>query len=202
MAKLVLVIAKTGTGKTTSMRNLNKKECSVISCSGKELPFKTDMVPYIPTGNDKYAKVINAIQKATTPIVVIDDANYLLTFEEMARANELGYTKFSQMAVNMFSVFKAIMDKPGDQIFYVMAHAADTEDDSLRFKTTGKMLSEKVVLEGLTNIVVSTDLVDDEFVFKVKTDGTGIKTPIGMFSDPTVPNDLRELDVKIREYYK
>lgn len=201
MARLVLVLARSGTGKSTSLRNFKKGEAQAILCSGKELPFKTDIATFVPKN---YAQVYEAINKASTPVVVLDDVNYLMSMEEMARANEVGYQKFSVMALNMYNVFKAIMDKESDQVFYLLAHASEpTESDSqLRFKTTGKMLSEKVVLEGLTNIVIGADVEDGEFVFKVKTDGTGIKTPIGMFETDTVPNDLKVVDATIRGYYK
>ena len=198
MARLVLVIAKSGTGKSSSMRNLKRGEASVILSSGKELPFKSDLATFVPKN---YSEVINGIEKATSPIVVIDDANYLMSYEEMARASEVGYGKFTSMAQNMFRVFKTIMDKDSDQTFYIMAHAADTEDGSLKFKTTGKMLSEKVVLEGMTNILVTCDVDDGEFVFKVRTDGTGVKTPLGMFDTDTIPNDITILDKAIRDYY-
>lgn len=198
MARLVLVIAKSGTGKSSSMRNLKRGEASVILSSGKELPFKSDLATFVPKN---YAEVVNGIEKATSPIVVIDDANYLMSYEEMARAGEVGYGKFTSMAQNMFRVFKTIMDKDSDQTFYIMAHAADTEDGSIKFKTTGKMLSEKVVLEGMTNILVTCDVEDGEFVFKVRTDGTGVKTPLGMFDTDTIPNDITILDKAIRDYY-
>ena len=198
MARLVLVIAKSGTGKSSYMRNLKRGEASVILSSGKELPFKSDLATFVPKN---YSEVINGIEKATSPIVVIDDANYLMSYEEMARASEVGYGKFTSMAQNMFRVFKTIMDKDSDQTFYIMAHAADTEDGSLKFKTTGKMLSEKVVLEGMTNILVTCDVDDGEFVFKVRTDGTGVKTPLGMFDTDTIPNDITILDKAIRDYY-
>lgn len=201
MARLVLILARSGTGKSTSLRNFKKGEAQAILCSGKELPFKTDISTFIPKG---YADVYAAINKANAPVVVLDDVNYLMSMEEMARANEVGYQKFSVMAQNMYNVFKRIMDKESDQIFYLLAHSAELSegDSQLRFKTTGKMLSEKVVLEGLTNIVIGADVDDGEFVFKVKTDGTGIKTPMGMFAEPTVANDLKSVDAVIRNYYK
>lgn len=199
MAKLVLIIAQSGTGKSSSMRNLKKGEAAVILCSGKELPFKSDLPTLVPRD---YNQVVEAIQSADTPIVVVDDANYLMSFEEMARVNEAGYGKFTQMAANMFRVFKTIIDKPGDQIYYVMAHAEGREDGLLKFKTSGKMLSDKIVLEGLTNIVLTTEIVDGEFVFKTRTDGTGVKSPIGMFSESTMPNDLKLVDKAVRGFYK
>jgi NAD kinase len=199
MARLVLVISKSGTGKSSSLRNLKKGEASVVLSSGKELPFRTDIATMFPKS---YADVLNAIEKSTAPIIVVDDANYLMSFEEMGRVNEIGYAKFTQMAQNMFKVFKSIIDKESDQTFYVMAHAAESEDGMLRFKTTGKMLSDKVVLEGLTNILITNEITaDGEFVFKVKTDGTGVKTPLGMFNTETIPNDLKEVDKAIRAYY-
>lgn len=201
MAQLVLVIAKSGTGKSSSIRELKPTEAAVVLCSGKDLPFRHDLKTFVPSG---YADVINIIQKSTKPMIIIDDANYLMSFEEMSRVNETGYGKFTQMAANMFGVFKAILDKKSDQVFYVMAHQAepdDKSDDQLRFKTTGKMLSEKVVLEGLTNIVISTEFKEGEFLFRVQTDGKGVKTPLGMFDTPTIPNDLKLVDDAIRKFY-
>lgn len=200
MARLVLILAKSGTGKSTSAREFKKGEAQAILCSGKELPFRTDIATYYPKN---YADLYAGIAKASTPVVIVDDLNYMASFEEMARANQTGYQKFTEMAVNLYNVFKAIMEKDSDQVFYVMAHAAENSegDSQLRFKTTGKMLSDKIVLEGLTNIVLGADVADGEFVFKVKTDGTGIKTPIGMFDTPTVPNNLKDINKVIRKYY-
>jgi len=200
MARLVLVISRSGTGKSSSMRNLKKGDASVVLSSGKELPFKNDLATFVPKS---YQDVIGAIDKATSPIVVIDDANYLMSFEEMKRVTEVGYGKFTQMAQNMFNMFKAIIDKDSEQTFYVMAHAADTEDGHLQFKTTGKMLSDKIVLEGLTNILLTNEITaDGEFVFKVRTDGSGVKSPIGMFETATIPNDLKLVDEAITKFYK
>lgn len=202
MARLVLIISKSGSGKSSSLRNLKKGEASVILSSGKELPFKTEISTFVPKAG--YVDVLNAIDKASSPIVVIDDANYLMSFEEMNRVQEVGYGKFTQMAQNMFKVFKAIIDKPTDQTFYIMAHAAETEDGQLRFKTTGKMLSDKVVLEGLTNILLTNEITaDGDFVFRVKTNGMGVKAPMGMFPEDveTIPNDLRLVNEAINNYY-
>lgn len=200
MSRLVLVLGKSGLGKSSSLRNFKKGEATAVLCSGKELPFRTDIATVMPKS---YADVMQVIEKSNAPVVVIDDANYLMSFEEMGRVQEVGYAKFTQMAQNMFRVFKSIIDKVTDQTFYIMAHSADNEDGILQFKTTGKMLSDKIVLEGLTNILISPDITaDGEFVFRVKTDSTGVKTPIGMFNTSTVPNDLQAVDKIIRNYYK
>lgn len=198
MAKLVLVIARSGTGKSSSLRNLKPEEAAVVLCSGKDLPFRHDLKTFVPGG---YSDIYAIIEKSTKPMIIIDDANYLMSFEEMNRVNESGYGKFTQMASNMFKVFKAIIDKESDQVFYIMAHSDEDETGRLRFKTTGKMLSEKVVLEGLTNIVLTTDIVDGAFVFRTQTDGLGVKAPLGMFDSPTIENDLKLVDTAIRKFY-
>lgn len=198
MAKLVLIISRSGTGKSSSLRNLKPDEGAVILCSGKDLPFRHELRTFVPKG---YADVMQIIQQSKKPIIVIDDANYLMSFEEMSRVNEIGYAKFTQMASNMFRVFKEIIDKDSDQIFYIMAHQTEDENNQIRLKTTGKMLSEKIVLEGLTNIVLTSEVTDGKFVFRVQTDGLGVKTPLGMFDTPTVPNDLKIVDQAIRKFY-
>lgn len=199
MARLVLVIARSGTGKSSSLRNLKKEEAGIVLCSGKELPFQNDLKTIVPKG---YIDVLYVVENSEAPIIVIDDINYLMSFEEMSRANEIGYTKFTQMASNMFDIFKKIIDKDSDQIFYLFAHQDESEDGQLRVKTTGKMLSEKVVLEGLTNIVLTTEVQDGEFLFRVQTDGKGVKSPMGMFEGATIPNDIKLVDEAIREFYK
>lgn len=199
MSKLVLIISQSGTGKSSSLRSFKIGEANVLLCSGKELPFRTEVATKVPKS---YTEIYEAIKSAVAPVVVIDDANYLMSFEEMSRVGESGYAKFTQMAQNMFRLFRTIMDKDSDQIFYVMAHAENREDGLLRFKTTGKMLSDKIVLEGLTNIILTTEIVDGKFVFKTATDGTGVKSPLGMFESPTIPNDLKLVDTAIRDFYK
>jgi len=198
MAHLVLVISPSGTGKSSSMRNLTKEEAAVVLCSGKDLPFRHDLPTMVPK---TYIDVYHAIETSKKPIVVIDDVNYMMSFEEMSRVGETGYGKFTQMAHNMFQVFKKVVDKESDQVFYIFAHAAEEEDGKLRMKTTGKMLSEKIVLEGLVNVVITNEFKDGEFLFRVKTDGNGVKSPLGMFNEETIPNDLKLVDTAVREFY-
>jgi len=198
MANLVLVISPSGTGKSSSLRNLKKEETAVVLCSGKDLPFRHDLPTMVPK---TYIDIFNAIDKSVKPIVVIDDVNYMMSFEEMNRVGEIGYGKFTQMAQNMFNVFKRILDKDSDQVFYVFGHSAEDEHGRIQLKTTGKMLSEKIVLEGLTNVVITNEIVDGEFRFRVQTDGSGIKSPLGMFDKPSIPNDLKLVDEAVRKFY-
>lgn len=200
MARLVMVLGRTGTGKSTSLRNFTAKDVNVISVLGKELPFKTDIKPYHPK---TYRDVLVAIEKASKPVVVVDDTNYLMSLFEFATINETGYAKFARNAESMVRIFNAILEKDSDQTFYVFAHSENTEDGHLAFKTTGKMVSEKYTPEGATNIVLEAAMDDatDEFIFRVKANGSGVKSPLGMFDTPTVPNDLKAVNETIKKYY-
>lgn len=201
MSRLVFILGESGTGKSTSLRNLTKKDVNVISVTNKELPFKTDIKPYHPKTYEDVAKGINS---ANAPIVVIDDANYLMSNFEFQTINENGYGKFARNALGMVNMFNAIINKPTDQTFYIMAHTEQSEDGQLRFKTTGKMVSEKYNPAGVTNIVLEAKYDDEseEFVFRTKADGHGVKSPMGMFDTATVPNDLKLVHKTISEFYK
>ncbi len=199
MSQLTFVLGRSGTGKSTSLREFKKADgIGYITATGKPLPFKND-IPQFHAKN--YATLIAAIKQSTAPVVVIDDFNYFMSFEEFSQATVKGYEKFTQMAVNVVNVIETITSKETDQRFYILAHSENNEDGQLRLKTTGKMVSDKFVPEGLTNQVVETAVVDREFVFKVKTDGSGIKTPMGMFAEETIPNDLKQLDKALVEFY-
>lgn len=199
MSQLTFVLGKTGTGKSTSLRNFKAKDgVGYITATGKQLPFKNDIPQYHA---ESYSKLMAAINQSEAPVVVIDDFNYYMTREEFAQAGNKGYEKFTQMAVNVVNVIDLITNKKSDQRFYILAHSENNDNNELRLKTTGKMVSDKFVPEGLANQVVETAVIDGEFVFKVKTDGTGIKTPMGMFDTETVENDLKVLDEKIKAFY-
>ena len=202
MSQMTLVLGQSGTGKSTSLRNFTKADgVGYITATGKPLPFKSD-VPQYHAKN--YSELIAAIKQSEAPIVVIDDFNYFMSYEEFSKAHIKGYDKFTEMAVNVVNSIDAIDKKETEQRFYILAHSQEkTEHDSqLKLKTTGKMISEKFVPEGLTNQVIQTTVIDGEFVFKVKSDGSGVKTPMGMFDTDTIPNDLKVLDEAIKEFYK
>lgn len=202
MCRMVLIIGVSGTGKTSSLRNFKKEDAQVISCSGKELPFKSTLSVYTPKN---YTQVYGAIEKASAPAVIIDDTNFLMVADEFARAKEVGYSKFTDFAINLNTLFKLINDKDTKQTFYVFAHPEDRDEShpNLEFKISAGKMSKKFPIGGLTNIVLETVIDEDgQFVFRTKTDGSGIKTPIGMFETPTVPNDLKEVDKIITAYYE
>lgn len=203
MAKIVIVLGDSGSGKTASLRNLPEGSAVVMSATGKELSFvNKNKIQLAKVG---YAEILKTIPVVKTPIVIIDDANYLMTFENMDRAKELGYSKFTEMAVHFYEIFDAISKKTSDQIFYIIAHS-DTNETTGRkeMKTVGKMLSEKIVLEGLTNIVIESSYDElDGYIFNMqRTDAkSAAKAPMGMFETAKMPNDLYEVDKVIRKFY-
>ena len=200
MAQLTFVLGRSGTGKSSSLRHLKKADgVGYITATGKPLPFKND-IPQFHAKN--YGELAAIIKTSKAPIIVIDDFNYFMSFEEFSKANIKGYDKFTEMAVNVVNIIELITKKETDQRFYILAHSEQNDEGLLKLKTTGKMVSDKFVPEGLTNQVIETAVIDGEFVFKVKTDGTGIKTPLGMFEADTIPNDLKELDEAIVNFYK
>lgn len=201
MSRMILVLGETGTGKTSSLRNFKKDEAQVVACSGKPMPFKNDLSVFVPSG---YTSIYSAIEKADAPIVVIDDLNYMMVSDEFARAKETGYGKFTDFALSLDGVFKRIKAKNTDQTFYVFAHPDDRSETmtTLSFRISAGKMSKKFPIGGLTNEVFETVIDEDgQFVFKVKTNGTGIKTPLDMFDTPTVPNDLKEVNKIISAYY-
>lgn len=200
MSQLTFVLGNSGTGKSTSLRNFTKKDgIGYITATGKPLPFKSD-IPQFHAKN--YADLWAGIAQSEAEIVVIDDFNLLMSFEEFSKASIKGYEKFTEMAVNVVQTIERITKKDTNQRFYILAHSENNDDGKLRLKTTGRMVSDKFVPESLTNQVVETTVIDGEFVFKVQSDGSGIKTPINMFSTPTIPNDLKMLDNAIKDFYE
>lgn len=200
MARLIFVLGHPGTGKSTSLRKLKKEDVGYISSTGKELPFKSDLKPVV-------AKTMNEIKelvkKSKKPIVVIDDVNYLMTFQVLGRSNEKDqFHVFRDIGNEFYQLIKAIIDKPTNQNIYLFGHIELNDEKLVQLKTAGQMIRNNIAPEGLTNIVLEATNDLGEFVFKVRSDGTGVKSPIDMFEDKTIPNDLKLVNDKINNYYK
>lgn len=203
MAKIVIVLGDSGSGKTASLRNLPEGSAVVMSATGKEFSFVN--VNKLKLAKVGYAEIIKNIPLIKEPVVVLDDANYLMTFENMNRSKEDGWGKFTDMAIHFYEVFDAIAKKDSDQIFYIMSHSEISENTGQRqMKTIGKMLSEKIVLEGLSNIVLEAtyDELDGYMFTTTRTDSkSAAKAPMGMFTEKKMTNDLFEIDKLIRKFY-
>lgn len=200
MARLIFVLGQPGTGKSTSLRNLKKDEIGYISVTGKELPFKTDIKPVVA----KTAKEVAAlVGKSTKPIVVIDDVNYLFTFQVFGRSQEKDqFQVFRDIGNDFYKLVEAITNKDTDQSIYLFGHIELNDKNLVQLKTAGKTIRDNIAPEGLTNIVFEAINDLGEFVFRVKSDGSGVKSPMDMFDTETIPNDLKVINAKINAYYK
>lgn len=200
MSRLIFVLGQPGTGKSTSLRNLKKEDVAYITVTGKELPFRTTIVSTPVKAMGEVQKMVLAAKK---PIVVIDDVNYLFTKEVFgASEKEDKWGVYDKISKDFYNIVQTILNKDTEQNFYLMGHVEDLESNALALKTLGQATRKNNNPEGWTNIVLESTVELDEFVFKVKTDGSGVKSPMEMFDTPTVPNDLKIVDDKINAYYK
>jgi len=200
MARLIFVLGNPGTGKSTSLRNMAKDEVSYITVTGKELPFRTTIKPVPVKTMDEVQKMIVAAKK---PIVVIDDVNYLFTKEVFGASEKTDkWDVYDKISKDFYRIVQSILNKDTDQNFYLFGHLEDPDSSTLALKTLGQATRKNNNPEGWTNIVFQSDVELDEFVFKVKTDGSGVKSPMEMFDVTTVPNDLKIVNDKINAYYK
>lgn len=200
MAIIVMVYGQSGTGKSTSLRNFKPEDVCIVNVSGKPLPFKNKHKTF---NTDDYMSIEAAIQKAPAKSIVIDDATYLMTGEYMRTAKVTGYQKFTDLALNYYTLVKTAVALPDDKIVYFMGHSDIDNNGNEKFKTIGKLLDEKITLEGMFTIVLKTVVTDGKYQFSTRNSGQDtVKTPMGMFSEPLIENDLAAVDKAIREYYE
>lgn len=200
MAIPVAIVGESGSGKSASMRNFKAEELGVINVSRKPLPFRTDIKPY---NTDDYMKIDRALRAAKTKSIVIDDAQYLMANEFMRNARVQGFQKFTDLALNFWTLIQTVINElPEDMIVYFSMHVERDNSGNEKIKTIGRMLDEKITLEGLFTIVLKTTVTDSKYSFSTQTNGQDtVKSPIGLFDAPLIDNDLRLVDDKIREYY-
>lgn len=199
MAVLVMIYGQSGTGKSTSLRNFADDEVAVINVSGKPLPFRNKLKTY---DTDSYAKISSALDKIERKSIVIDDATYLMVNEFMRTAKVTGYQKYTDMAFNFNSLVTKASQLANNKIVYFLGHSDLKDDGTEHFKTVGKMLDNYVTVEGKFTIVLKTVVQDGKYYFSTHNSGQDtVKSPLGMFEDNYVDNDLKAVDAIIREYY-
>ena len=230
MAELGAIVGESGSGKSTSIRNLNPKETFIINVARKALPFPGYKKNYIPleqnsetkrfegnlynTSNiEQIAKVLKIIDKTMPHIkqVLIDDSQYLMSFEAMDRSYEKGYEKFTQIAFHFYSILKEAMNMRDDLKIFILTHSENVGDSlnpSLKIKTVGKMIDNMITVEGLFTYVLFTGRVKNEedkleYKFITQSDGTTTaKTPMGCFNEMYIDNDLSLVFQTIDSYNK
>jgi len=222
------IYGESGSGKTTSLRNMNPDTTFIISTTGKPLSFKGWKKKYIPFKIDKETKdmsvkyyissnskqifiVLKIINSRLFNIrrVVIDDMQYIMSYEFVDRATEVGYSRFSEIAQHMMDILRYSEQMREDCTMCFLTHADNvgTEiDPKYVIKTIGKLLSEKVTLEGLFTYIFFTKVTegdDGRMQYKLVTNNDGkclAKTPMGMFEELEIDNDLNEILKVIKEY--
>lgn len=196
----VMVLGESGTGKSTSLRNFTPDEIGIINVCGKPLPFRNQMNDL---KTDNYLKIEKALKASEKKAAVIDDCQYLLANEYMRQAKVTGYQKFTDIAQNFWTLVQVVIrELPEDMIVYFLGHVERDANGNEKFKTIGKMLDEKITVEGMFTIVLKTSVQDGRYLFSTRNSGSDtVKAPMGMFDEAYIDNDLKMVDTAIREYY-
>lgn len=201
----VLIIGKSGTGKSASLRNFKADEVGIINVLNKPLPFKNDLKL---SCCDDYNKIKEIIKGAKVKTLVIDDAGYLITKEFMNNHTKAGggnavYAMYNKMADNYFKLIEFCKTAENDKIIFFIMHEDRNEVGELKPKTVGKLLDEKVCVEGMFTIVLRSVFKDKKYLFLTqKEDELDLqKSPIGLFENIEIDNDLKFVEEKIREFY-
>jgi ABC-type dipeptide/oligopeptide/nickel transport system ATPase component len=206
MATPVLIIGKSGSGKSTSMRNcIDKEDWNLIRVLNKPLPFKGKINGW---STDDYQTVMKCLAQSKAKNIVLDDAGYLITNMFMNKHSSAGagngvFTLYNQIGDHFWNLIQYIVKLPEDKIVYVVMHEDTNDFGQIKPKTIGKLLDEKVCIEGMFTIVLRCIEESGKHLFVTQSaDGAVSKSPIGMFEDLTIDNDLLIVEKAIREYYE
>lgn len=210
MSIATLILGVSGTGKSTSLRNLDPAKTLLIQCIKKPLPFRAGdwkiRTKASPEGNifqtDNPVHIEKAMRTSTHDIVVIDDYQAVMVNELMSRSTEKGYDKFTDIGKHAWEIFTAAGALAEHRRVYILAHTQTDDFGAVRMKTVGKMVDQTLVPEGYFTIVLRTEVQNGQYLFSTQTNGQDCcKSPIGMFADPLIPNDLKAVDDAITEFY-
>lgn len=198
----ILILGHSGSGKSTSLRNFRSGEISLINVMGKPLPFKGRFVNTI--NSDKYEIIGDALATMKTKIAVIDDAQYLMANEFMRRAMERGYDKFTEIANNFWTLVNYVINElPFDTTVYFLMHIERDDAGNEKVKTIGKLLDEKITVEGMFTIVLKSIVKDGVYSFTTQSNGHDtVKSPLGMFPTYEIENDLKAVDNIVRAFWE
>jgi hypothetical protein len=217
MSSTILIIGESGSGKSSSIRNLNHNETYIINVLDKPLPFKGYKKLYIKEqvedrkpnyfATDDYHKIRQAIKavnehRLDIKNLIIDDFQYVMANQFMKKAMEKGYDKFTEIGQSSWSIIKDLTSCREDLKCYVLSHSDTDQSNKVRCKTIGKMLDEKICLEGMFTIVLHALTNDNRYKFLTQNDGVHVaKSPLGMFEQKYIDNDLNEINKKIEDYF-
>ncbi|WP_293797282.1 ATP-binding protein [uncultured Pantoea sp.] len=210
----VLILGDSGSGKSASLMHLDPKDGFLINPENKRLPFKsTEWKPrdyQARTGNVFFTDVpadivliITHARRAGKKFVVVDDFQYVMGNQFMRRRSEKSFEKFTEIGGGAWDVIRTAQAAADDLIVYFLAHTEETAAGRIKMKTIGKMLDEKITVEGMFSIALRTGVTDGRYYFTTQSDGTDpVKSPIGLFEQFQIDNDLNAVDAAIRDYYE
>ena len=205
-----MVLGESGTGKTTSLRNLDPAHTLLIQSISKPLPVKsTGWKPASkanPNGSifvsDQSRVICDAMRRTTKDVIVIDDWQYILANEFMRRSEEKGFDKFTDIGRHAWDILEAANKLAHDKRVYILAHTQSDDSGRIKVKTIGKLLDEKITPEGMFTIVLRTAVINSQHLFSTQNNGSDtVKSPMGMFDADHIDNDLAAVDAAIYGYY-
>ena len=216
MSIATLILGESGTGKSTSLRNIDPSKVLLIQAVKKPLPFKSSnwkiATKENPEGSiyisDKSQNIAAAMERTKKSIIVIDDYQYTMSNEFMRRVldKEIGnaaFQKYNEIAKFAWDIINLAGNLSDDKRVYILSHTQTDDTGHTKIKTIGKLLDEKITIEGLFSIVLRTQLINSSYVMSTKNSGNDtVKSPIGLFEDDHIDNDLDFIDQKICEYYE
>lgn len=211
MSIATLILGSSGSGKSTSLRNLDPSKTLLIQCIKKPLPFRSagwkTRITLKSEGNVIQTSdpivIEKCLRNSKAEIVVIDDYQAVMVNTLLDRASEKGYDKFTDIAKSAWSIFQAAGDLAPERRVYIMAHTQTDDFGQTRMKTVGKMVDQTLVPEGYFTIVLRTEVTNGNYKFSTQTNGQDCcKSPIGMFADLHIDNDLAMVDNTITEFYQ
>ena len=216
MANLIMILGESGTGKSTSIENLDPKETFIIQVVNKPLPFRGYKAKYSlrnkenPKGNrfvsdksDLIMKILDSLNKEKTiKNIIIDDSQYIMANEFMRRAKEKGFDKFTEIGQNFYMLIDKANDMRDDINVIFLQHIEINDAGRVKAKTIGKLLDDKVGIEGRFTVVLMTEIEDGNYYFRTQNNGNDTcKSPKGMFEELRIPNDLKIVIDKVNEYF-
>lgn len=201
----ILIYGRSGTGKSRSLKNFGEDEITLINVESKPLPFRKRFKYTINT--DQYGKIMEALSKTPSDTTVIDDAGYLLTNMFMRGHASRGtgsstFDLYNDIGDSFWKLIKFIKTLPENKIVYIVMHEEQNDNGAVKLKMLGKLLEQKVCVEGMVTIVIRCMCDEDRHYFRVTNNGADItKAPEDMFGKSEMDNDLKQVDSIIREYY-
>lgn len=204
----VIIYGKSGSGKTTSLRNFGKDEILYVNVEKKALPFRGEFTYHM--ASEKASVIIEQLQRLGKDIpcksAVIDDVTYIMVNNFMRRHRDMKgsaqFDLYNDIADYIWGIFEAVRALPNDIIVYIVMHEDTNDFGTTKIRTIGSLLDNKVVPEGIVTICMRAMTTKNGHIFRTITDGSDItKTPFEMFVADEIPNDLKVVDSTIREYY-